>query len=67
VTLGRILVHLIAELSRHAGQADIMRESIDGIAGLRAGNTNLFEPADGWAAHHARLTAIADASGTGGA
>jgi uncharacterized damage-inducible protein DinB len=33
VTLHQILVHLIAETSRHAGHADIVRELIDGTAG----------------------------------
>ena len=33
-TLHRILVHLIDETPRHAGQADLVRESIDGLAGL---------------------------------
>ncbi|MQM23976.1 DinB family protein [Glycomyces albidus] len=41
VTLHQILVHMIAETNRHAGHADIVRETIDGAAGLRPGNTNL--------------------------
>lgn len=41
VTLHRILVHMIAETARHAGHADIVRELIDGSAGLRVGNDNL--------------------------
>jgi hypothetical protein len=41
VTLHRILVHVIAETNRHAGHADIVRELIDGAAGLREGNDNL--------------------------
>ncbi len=45
VTLHRILVHVIAETDRHAGHADIVRELIDGAAGLRQGNDNL-PPAD---------------------
>ncbi|MGN6606059.1 MAG: DinB family protein [Jatrophihabitans sp.] len=40
-TLHRLLVHVIAETNRHAGHADIVRETIDGAAGLRAGNPNL--------------------------
>jgi len=32
-TLGRIVVHLIAETARHAGHADILRETIDGRGG----------------------------------
>jgi hypothetical protein len=40
VTLPQILVHVTAETQRHAGHADIVRELIDGSAGLlkKAGN-----------------------------
>jgi len=41
VTLGRILVHLIQEISRHAGHADIVRELIDGQAGRYAGDPSM--------------------------
>ena len=41
VTLHTILVHMIAETNRHAGHADLIRELIDGSAGLRADNDNL--------------------------
>ncbi|MEU6429360.1 DinB family protein [Microbispora sp. NPDC046973] len=37
-TLHRVLVHMIAETHRHAGHADIVRESIDGAAGYRDGD-----------------------------
>lgn len=61
VTLHRILVHLVEETARHAGQADILRELIDGSAGLRAGNDNLAElDAEGWGAYRAELQRIAD-------
>jgi hypothetical protein len=40
-TLRRVLVHMIAETERHAGHADIVRELIDGSAGIRAENSNL--------------------------
>jgi len=56
VTLHHILIRLVAETSRHAGQADIVRELIDGGAGLSAGVSNL--PSDDqawWAAHHDRV------------
>jgi uncharacterized damage-inducible protein DinB len=33
VTLHAILVHLVAETSRHAGHADILREQLDGSTG----------------------------------
>jgi uncharacterized damage-inducible protein DinB len=48
VTLHRILVHMIAETNRHAGQADIVRELIDGAVGLREGNENLPEGDSQW-------------------
>ncbi len=40
-TLGRILVHMIAETDRHLGHADIVRELVDGEVGHRANNANL--------------------------
>jgi uncharacterized damage-inducible protein DinB len=48
VTLHRILVHVIAETDRHAGQADIVREFIDGAAGLRKDNNNLPSGDKAW-------------------
>jgi hypothetical protein len=41
VTLHLVLVHVLAETNRHAGQADIVRELIDGSAGLQADADNL--------------------------
>jgi uncharacterized damage-inducible protein DinB len=41
VTLHRILIHVIAETNRHAGQADLVRELIDGAVGLRADSDNM--------------------------
>jgi uncharacterized damage-inducible protein DinB len=60
VTLHRVLVHVVAETQRHAGHADIVRELIDGAAGLRAGNDNL-PPADQawWAGYRERLESVA--------
>lgn len=58
-TLHRIAVHVIEDLSRHAGQADILRERIDGAVGLVSTSTNV--PADyDWPSYVARLQAIAD-------
>jgi hypothetical protein len=48
VTLHRILVHVIAETDRHAGHADIVRELIDGTAGLRLGNENMPAEDEAW-------------------
>jgi uncharacterized damage-inducible protein DinB len=48
VTLHRILVHMIAETDRHAGHADIVRELVDGAAGVRKDNTNLAPGDEAW-------------------
>ena len=60
VTLHRILVHMIAETHRHAGHADIVRELIDGAAGLKAVNSNLA-PGDEmwWQSYRERLDRVA--------
>ncbi|MFB7718701.1 DinB family protein [Nocardia sp. NPDC056100] len=52
VTLHRILVHVIAETHRHAGHADILRELIDGVAGLVDGNDNMPSTDPAWWQHH---------------
>jgi hypothetical protein len=41
VTLHQILIHVAAEVHRHAGHADILRELIDGAAGYRPEVSNL--------------------------
>jgi uncharacterized damage-inducible protein DinB len=60
VTLHRILLHMIAEINRHAGHADIVRELIDGSKGFRADVDNL-PPGDDewWADYRCRLEAAA--------
>jgi hypothetical protein len=64
VTLRLLLVHLVAEIARHAGHADIVREQLDGAAGLRDGVSNLPDGDAGWWADYvARLRATAEASG----
>jgi uncharacterized damage-inducible protein DinB len=56
VTLGQIIVHVIAETNRHAGHADIVRETIDGTAGLRKDNDNLpGETPEWWAAYRDKV------------
>jgi len=64
VTLHRILVHMIAETDRHAGHADILRELIDGAAGLRDGNDNMAsgDPA-WWESYRTRLERVAQQAG----
>lgn len=58
VTLHLILIHLIAETNRHAGQMDIVRELIDGGAGLRAENSNLPDDVN-WPEYRDRLETLA--------
>ncbi len=60
ITLHRVLVHMIAETDRHAGHADLVRELIDGSAGVRAGNDNLPDgDAQWWKDHRDRLEQVA--------
>lgn len=64
VTLGQVLVHVVAETARHAGHADIVRELVDGRAGQRPGDVNVPDLGTaGWSAHAARVLAAADAAG----
>ena len=62
VTLHQILVHMVAETHRHAGHADIVRETIDGQA---AGSPATRTSDDGydWPAYVARVEAAASAAG----
>ncbi|MEV0900449.1 DinB family protein [Actinoplanes sp. NPDC049802] len=48
VPLHRVLVHVIAETHRHAGHADIVRELVDGSAGLGAVRSNLPDADRAW-------------------
>jgi hypothetical protein len=61
VTLHQILVHMTAELNRHAGHADILREQLDGSAGRAAANSNLPErDAAWWQEYRARVQDAAE-------
>jgi hypothetical protein len=63
-TLHRVLVHVIAETNRHAGHADIVRELIDGSAGLRPDAVNLPDVDAGWwAGYRERLEQVAREAG----
>ena len=64
VTLQRILLHMVSETDRHAGHADIVRELIDGAAGLRVDNDNLA-PGDQawWTGYRDRLESVARTAG----
>lgn len=55
VTLHEILVHMLAETSRHAGHADIARELIDGTTGLSPDSPTLTTDPAHWAAHRDRV------------
>ena len=56
VTLHRVLVHMTCETQRHAGHADIVRESIDGAAGFLRGSDNLhISDPTSWRTFHDRI------------
>lgn len=67
VTLHQLLVHVIADLQRHAGHADIVRELVDGAVGMRLGNDNM--PTDDpayWETYRRRLEDVARQAGQRG-
>ncbi|MCW5951959.1 MAG: DinB family protein [Propionibacteriaceae bacterium] len=56
VTLRQIGIHMIVETARHAGHADVIRELIDGHAGMGPDDQNLTPRSpEEWAAHVARV------------
>lgn len=59
VTLHRVLVHVLADTTRHAGHADVLRESVDGAVGLRSAVANVPDDVD-WPAYVKRLRSIAE-------
>jgi hypothetical protein len=65
-TLHLVLVHVLAETNRHAGHADIVRELIDGAAGLEAGDDNL-RPGDQawWEQYRSQLERVAEQASPG--
>jgi Protein of unknown function (DUF664) len=64
VTLHHVLVHLTAETQRHAGHADIIRELIDGSAGLLPAFDNLrIHDREEQRAAHDRIEAAARLAG----
>ncbi|MYW67048.1 DUF664 domain-containing protein [Streptomyces sp. SID8379] len=60
VTLHHVLVRVVSDTQRHAGQADILREGLDGAAGCLRANDNLpsHDP-QWWEEYRARLELIA--------
>lgn len=62
VTLGQIISHVALDEAQHAGHADILREQLDGTAGLRSPGNNLPDwPAHRWAEYVKELKRIAEA------
>jgi uncharacterized protein DUF664 len=60
VTLHLMLVHMVAEVNRHAGHADILREMLDGQVGWRRPGDNVAEGDEAWwAAYRERLESTA--------
>ena len=59
VTLGHVLDYVNADLLRHAGQADVLRELADGAAGISPGGAFVPTEVD-WPAYVARLRGIAE-------
>lgn len=59
VTLHQILVHVATETHRHAGHADILRETIDGAAGFLPTDSNLPDDGYDWPAYVAKVEAAA--------
>ncbi len=52
VTLGHVLVRVATDTSRHAGQADIIRELIDGTVGLTSQSANMPSGDEAWWQSH---------------
>jgi hypothetical protein len=65
-TLHRVIIHVIADVQRHAGHADIARELIDGSAGLLPNVSNLPDlDAAWWTAYREKLERAAREAGSG--
>ncbi|MCU1399247.1 MAG: type restriction-modification system methyltransferase subunit [Acidimicrobiales bacterium] len=60
VPLFNVMVHCLSDTTRHAGHADILRETLDGAVGVDRDSVH-FEPRDGafWEARRATLERIA--------
>lgn len=53
-------MHTLADLAQHTGQADILREQVDGSVGWREPGDNVPDGYD-WPGYVARLTRLAEA------
>jgi hypothetical protein len=65
VKLFNILVHLLAETSRHAGHADILREQLDGSIGTIPARAKSQPDAAFWETQRLEIERIAKAAGAG--
>ncbi len=62
--LQTVMVHVIAETNRHAGHADIVRELLDGSAGLNPTHSNLPDVDPSWWPEYVRrLESVARQAG----
>lgn len=67
-TLGRVLVHVLDDVARHVGQADILRELTDGATGTTDGLANMPDQDERWwAAYVERLKKVASEAEAGSA
>ncbi|MFF5535910.1 DinB family protein [Streptomyces cinerochromogenes] len=62
VKLFNVLVHMLAETSRHAGHADILREQLDNSTGTTADSADLPYDAAFWEARRAKIERVAKAA-----
>jgi Protein of unknown function (DUF664) len=63
ITLHQIMLHVLVDTHRHAGHADIVRELIDGSAGMSEGNLNLPGADVSWESHWKRVEDAARQAG----
>lgn len=64
VSFAGVFVHVVVEVARHTGQADIVRELTDGATGLSPRNSNLPDgDAQWWADYVERLKEVASDAG----
>lgn len=61
-TLGRLLVHMVAETARHAGHLDILREQADSERGIGPDDDLAGVDAAWWSPYVDRLSVLAEAS-----
>ena len=65
VKLFNVMVHVLTEITRHAGHADILREQLDGVTGVSAGDSDaLGRDAAFWESRRAEIERAARAADT---